>query len=65
MKFNYKYIFLAILIFFFFFKVKENFASSSPGALIQLVASGAQDVYLTSSDNGKPAVPVMANKIIY
>ena len=29
------------------YKSYENFAAASPGTLIQLVAKGARDVYLT------------------
>lgn len=58
MKFNYKYILFALLILFFFSKLKENFAATSPGTLMQLVASGAQDIYLTGGD-GRPAEPVL------
>ena len=64
MKLNYKYILLALLAFFLLFKmskIEENFASSSPGALMQLMAYGAQDIYLTGSD-GRPAQPMMANQ---
>ena len=61
MKLNYKYIFLALLVCYLLFKTKEGFASSSPGALMQLMANGAQDIYLTGSD-GRPAQPMMANQ---
>lgn len=59
-KLNYQYILIAILIFFLFVKVKENFAATSPATLMQLVATGAQDIYLTGSD-GRPAQPVPTN----
>jgi hypothetical protein len=38
------FIFILILI---ILKAKENFGSASPGTLMQLVAKGAQDIYLT------------------
>ena len=63
MKLNLKYLLLALGLMLIFLKTREHFASSSPGALIQLVASGAQDVYLTGGDE-RPAEPMLANQNI-
>ena len=50
---TYLYILIVILIVLITFK--ESF-SSSPGALMQLVAKGAQDIYLTGGPND-PIIP--------
>lgn len=40
------FLFLLLLL-LIYIKSQENFAAASPGSLIQLVAKGAQDIYLT------------------
>lgn len=59
MKLNYKYLLIALLVFFLLSRVQENFAATSPATLMQLTASGAQDVYLTGGDS-RPAEPMLA-----
>ncbi len=56
MKFKFKYIILLVLVMMVLLKFKESFAATSPATLLQLVAYGAQDIYLTGSD-GRPAIP--------
>lgn len=61
MKFTLKYYIIAFVIIILCIKLQENFASTSPGTLMQLVATGAQDIYLTGS-NGLPPQPVLTNQ---
>ena len=64
MKLNYKYIFICLVIGYFIFRAKDHleyFASTSPGTLMQLVAYGAQDIYLTGGDS-RPAEPILADQ---
>lgn len=66
MNLKYKYLILALFLLIlsiFFYKVKENFAATSPATLMQLRASGAQDIYLTGSSE-KPAQPILTNQSI-